>query len=192
VDPIKIVIFVVAFVALIVLGRILSASSEVHASSLPQPQPISTDVQDPHASGIAPPDDRQKPAVTGAEFGFPFKVPPVTRREDGTYNRPNFTNYYFSKTDLVRGPEDPGSFLDELCLQAEDPVNGYTWDYHFTITTPSGLRRIMEEEKFASLYFTGGVVVVAQWDLAEILSTVVDEIMKDYGNRHLEQQDANR
>jgi hypothetical protein len=185
-DPIKVVIFVVAFLGLLALARVLSSFGEVHASSLPPPQPMPVDPGDPTAAGDTPDGRRQLP-LTGAEFGFPFKLPPVKQLQDGTYNRPNFTDYYFSKTDLVRGPEDPDSFLDELYVKTKYPGNDRPWEYHFTVTTPSGIRRIMEEEKFASLYFAGDIIVVPRWDLAEILHTAVDEITKLYGNKHLEQ-----
>jgi hypothetical protein len=189
-DPVKIIVFVGVFVGLLVLVRIVSASSDVHASSLPQPQPSSAGPNDPGAVLPAPPEGHRRLPLTGAEFGFPFKLPAVRRLEDGTFSRPNFTDYYFSKTDLVDGPEDPSSFLDELCLKAQVPETGQAWDCNFTVTTPSGLRRIMEEEKFASLYFTGGVIVVPRWDLGEILHTAVDEIMKTYSNKELEQEQA--
>lgn len=184
-DPVKIVIFVGVFVALLVLVRMISASSEVHAHSLPQPQPSSSQANVPSAA-LSPQAGRRDLPMTGAEYGFPFRIPPVTRSEDGTYNRPNFTDYYFSKSDLVRGPEDPNSFLDELCLQAQDPETGQSWDYHYTVATPSGLRQIMETEKFASLYFTGEVIIVPRWDLAEILHTAVDEIMKSYSHKRFD------
>lgn len=182
-DPVKIIIFIGAFVALLLIGRLLVSASEVHASSLPR-------------RGLAPPQpeasDAGRSPLTGAEFGFPIRIPPVTRFEDGTYNRPNFLDYYFSKTDLASGPADPDCFFDELCLKAEDPGNGRRWDYHFTVATTSGLRKVMEDEKFVSLYLDGGAVIVPRWDLANILHTVVDEIMKAYRHKHVEEHAANR
>jgi hypothetical protein len=178
-DPIKVLIFVGAILALLVLGRMLSSSSEVHAASLPRP-----------ASPAGPGDEdtnRSQVPLTGAEFGFPFRVPPVTQLEDGTYSRPNLVDYYFSKTDLVRGPAEPDSFLDELCVKAQDPASGYTWDCHFTVATPTGIRQVMDQERFASLYLNGGVVIVPRWDLSEILHTAVDEIIKAYSSQQLDE-----
>ncbi|HEY6309147.1 MAG TPA: hypothetical protein VI488_22110 [Candidatus Angelobacter sp.] len=190
-DPVKIIIIVAALVVLLLIGRRLSASSEVHAASLPRPGPAEGSI-DTGGDDAAPPDNRQLP-LTGAEFGFPFRIPPVIRLEDGTYNRPNFVDYHFSKTDLVRGPGDPECFFDELSLKAEDPVNGQAWTYYFTVATPSGLRKVMDEEKFASLYLDGGAVIVPRWDLNNILHTVVDEIMKAYGHKqHEAQEEASR
>jgi hypothetical protein len=176
VDPIKIIIFIAAFALLLLLGRILSSSSEVHAASLPGAAPENA----PEALEVVDPTGRPRPAVTGAEIDFPIQIPPVALQEDGTYNRPNFLNYYFSKTDLLRGPADPTSFCDELSLEARDPGNEQEWTYKFTVATPSGLRQIMDQEKFSSLFFQGALVVVPRWDLAAIMQTVTEEIMKSY------------
>jgi hypothetical protein len=185
-DPVKVILFLAVFAALLVLGRILSSSSEVHASRMPPPGPSEGSADTGADDEVVLPDGQRRLPLTGAEFGFPFKIPPVTRLEDGTYNRPNFVDYHFSKTDLVQGPADPECFFDELCLKAQDPVNGHAWNYYYTVATPSGLRKVMDEEKFASLYLDGGAIIVPRWDLANILHTVVDEIMKSYSHKQHE------
>jgi hypothetical protein len=185
-DPVKVILFLAVFAALLVLGRILSSSSEVHASRIPPPGPADGSANTDAEDDAAPPDGQRRLPLTGSEFGFPFRIPPVTRLEDGTYNRPNFMDYHFSKTDLVQGPADPECFFDELCLKAQDPANGHAWNYYYTVATPSGLRKVMEDEKFASLYMDGGAIIVPRWDLANILHTVVDEIMKSYSHKHHE------
>ncbi len=38
-EPVKVVIFIVAFLLLLMLGRLLSSRAEVHASHLPVPDP---------------------------------------------------------------------------------------------------------------------------------------------------------
>jgi hypothetical protein len=189
-DPVKVILFLAVLAALLVLGRILSSSSEVHASRLPPPDPADGSVAPGADADSVPPAGQRRLPLTGAEFGFPFRIPPVTRLQDGTYNRPNFMDYHFSKTDLVQGPADPECFFDELCLKAQDPENGHAWNYYFTVATPSGLRKVMDEEKFASLYLDGGAIIVPRWDLANILHTVVDEIMKSYSHKHHEPHEA--
>ena len=179
-DPLKIVIFIAAFALLLLVGRILSAKSDVHAASLPLPKPQG---KDPETAEIVDSNGRSRPAVTGAEIDFPVPVPPVVRQDDGTFNRPNFLNYYFARTDLLRGPADPTSFCDELSLEAQDPGNEHVWTYKFTVATPTGLRQILENEKFSSLYFEGALVVVARWDLAAIMQAVTEEIIKSYSHK---------
>jgi hypothetical protein len=185
VDPVKIIIFLAAFGLLLLLGRMLSSSSEVHAAELPRPNGPGSAPAMTKEGGDS--DEQEGAALTGAEIAFPIQIPPVTRMDDGRYNRPNFLNYYFSKTDLVRGPDDPTCFFDELTLEAQDPESEHIWNYVFTVATPSGLRQVMDEEKFASLYLDGGAVIVPRWDLPMILHTVVDEIVKKY--RHKEVKD---
>ncbi len=177
-DPLKIVIFIVAFVALLVIGRILSARSEVHAAALPRPAPqpgSSEAVEDSFAPG-----GRRQAVLTGAEIDFPIQLPPVKRLDDGGFNRPNILNYHFAKTDLVRGPADPDCFYDEFFLEAQDPESEHVWTHTYSVATPAGLRRVMEDEKFDSLYFDRSVIIVPRWDLKLILGTVMDEIMKVY------------
>jgi hypothetical protein len=191
-DPLKVILFLAILAAVLVLGRILSSSSEVHASRIPPPGPADGTADAGADDDAVPPDGQRRLPLTGAEFGFPFKLPPVTRLNDGTYNRPNFVDYYFSKTDLVLGPADPECFFDELCVKAQDPVNQQNWDLNYTVATPSGLRKVMDDEKFASLYLDGGAIIVPRWDLANILHTVVDEIMKDYSHKQHHGQDVSR
>ncbi|HEY6272094.1 MAG TPA: hypothetical protein VIX19_08885 [Terriglobales bacterium] len=179
-DPLKIVIFIAAFALLLLLGRILSSSSEIHAASLPHPSPGGAELK---PTEMADASGRPRPALTGAEIDFPVEVPPVILRDDGTYNRPNFLNYYFAKTDLLRGPDDPATFCDELSLEAQDPGNEQVWTYKFTVATPSGLRQVMDQEKFTSLFFDGGLVVVARWDLAAIMQAVAEEVIKNYSHK---------
>lgn len=177
-DLIKILVFVVAFVLLLVVGRLLSASSEVHAHQLPYdgggtPLPVVPVEQE------AEPASRE--VLTGAEVGFPFSLPPVTQDDKGRFNRPYYTNYYFGKTDLVRGPADPRAFHDELYLVAQDPASSHSWQRKFIVATPAGLQQLMSQEQFVSVYLEDDVVLVSEWNLSVILQTVVEEELKRYG-----------
>jgi hypothetical protein len=182
-DPVKILLFVGAFLLLLLIGRLLSASSEVHAQELPHDGAALLPVQ--------PVDDLRSPqdeVLTGAEVGFPFTLPPVTQDEKGRFNRPYYNNYYFSKTDLVRGPADPRSFVDDLFLVSQDPGSGQAWETKYVVATPSGLQQLMNQEQYASLYLDDTVVIVSEWNLGVILRTVVDEDLKRYGAAAEEQQ----
>jgi len=177
-DPIKILIFCAVFALLIFLGRLLSASAEVHAHELPHDGASTTSTPAILA------DEHQEPGevLTGAEVGLPFTLPPVRQDEKGRFNRPYYSNYYFAKTDLVRGPADPDSFCDELFLVAQDPGSDHTWEAKYVVVTPAGLQKLMSDEQFASVYFDDPVVIVAHWDLALILRTVIEEDLKRYGS----------
>lgn len=177
-EPIKILVFVGAFVLLLLIGRILSASSEVHAHELPHDGAPLIPVQAVEEAASVPAAE----VLTGAEVGFPFSLPPVTEDDKGKFNRPYYTNYYFAKTDLVRGPEDPRSFYDEFFLQAQDPASEHMWESKYIVATPSGLQQLMSKEQFISLYLDDPVIVISEWNLAVILRTVVDEDLKRFGS----------
>lgn len=179
-EPIKILLFVGAFLLLILLGRLLSASAEVHASQLPVPGPSEAPVT--AATGLSQPVSVTRGEIlTGADVGLPFNLPPVVEDDKGKFNRPYYLNYYFSKTDLMRGPADPSRFYDEFFLVFEDPASHHTWETKFIVATPSGLQDIMNNEHFVSVYLDDPVVIVSAWNLEAILRAVVDESMKTFG-----------
>ena len=177
-DLLKILLFVVAFLLLLLVGRLLSASSEVHAHQLPY------DSGGTPLTVVPVPEEAERSSrevLTGAEVGFPFSLPPVTQDDKGRFNRPYYTNYYFSKTDLVRGPADPRSFHDELYLVAQDPGSSHEWERKFIVATPAGLQQLMNQEQYVSVYLEDDVVLVTEWNLSVILQTVIEEELKRYG-----------
>ena len=185
-DLAKIAIFVAAFALLLVIGRLLARVGEVHASELPPPQPGGG----PLASGVNTPlayvsEKRPAPTLTGAEVGLPSQISPVKRLEDGGFSRPYVSNYYFEKTDLVQGPADPACFCDDLYLLLQDPESQQRWYNKYTVATPAGLRQLMDQQKFESVYLDSDVVIVSRWDLSMILHTVIDELEDTYSKKHL-------
>jgi hypothetical protein len=187
VDLAKIAIFVAAFVLLLLIGRLLARVGEVHASELPPPQPG----VDPVVAGANAPlsyvsEKRPAQSLTGAEVGLPSQITPVKRLDDGGFNRPYVSNYYFQKTDLVQGPADPACFCDDLYLLLQDPESQQRWYNKYTVATPAGLRQLMDQQKFESVYLDSDVVIVSRWDLGVILHTVIDELEQTYG-KHKEE-----
>jgi hypothetical protein len=176
-EPLKILIFVVAFLLLLLVGRLLSASAEVHAHELPHDGAPLLPVQPVEQADVI----IRGEVLTGAEIGLPFSLPPVTQDEKGRFNRPYYTNYYFSKTDLVRGPADARSFYDEFFLVAQDPGSQHMWETKYIVATPAGLQQLMNKEQYVSLYLEDTVVLVSEWNLAVILRTIIDEDLKRFG-----------
>jgi hypothetical protein len=184
VDPVKIAIFLAVFGLLLVIGRMLARMGETRIDSSLPPDPEGPPLSPAggSASRSRPETEgRRSPAITGAEFGMPLQLPAVRRLENGNFNRPLFTNYHFSKIDLVEGPADPNCFCDDFTLEMENPATGLRWKYTYTVATPSGFTQLMSSEKFESLFFDAPVVIVSRWDLLLILQTVIDEIMRDHG-----------
>jgi len=177
-DPVKVVIFVVAFLLLLLLGRKLSSFSE---STMITPPPGSG--IDEHAIIAAPRTMAKEPAVVGADLPFPIHVPEIKRDTDGKYNRPEFLNYYFEETDLVRGPENSASFYDDFYLLVRDIENSHTVLYKYFIATPVGLQKAMDDEHLPALYLEDQTLIVPRWDVSLILETVVKGVMKSYGER---------
>src|SRR5882672_935973 len=97
-DPVKLVIFIAVFAALLLLGRKLSSYSSSHA--LPGPS------IPPAAYGFKVDEEVDEevkfvPALVGTDLPFPIYLPPVEMDNDGRYSRPEFLNYYFEKIDLA-------------------------------------------------------------------------------------------
>jgi hypothetical protein len=177
-DSVKVVIFVVAFLLLLLLGRKLSSFSE---STMITPPPGS-DIAEPvpvAAARMA----AKEPAVVGADLPFPIHVPEIKRDGDGRYNRPEFLNYYFEEIDLVQGPENPASFYDDFYLLVRDIENSHTVLYKYFVATPAGLQKAMDDEHLPALYLEDQALIVPRWDVPLILDTVVKDIMKSYAER---------
>ncbi|HEY2235514.1 MAG TPA: hypothetical protein VGK01_18735 [Candidatus Angelobacter sp.] len=178
-EPVKVIIFVAAFLLLLVLGRKLSAMGE---SSIMPVAPLPELAVDEPAV-VAPRPKRKEPAVVGAELLFPIHVPPINRDEDGRYNRPEFLNHYFEETDLVRGPENPAAFYDDFYVLVRDIENDHTALYKYFVATPAGLQKAMDDEHLPALYLEEQALIVSRWDVQLILDTAVKDIMKSYAER---------
>ena len=170
-DPVKVVIFLGAFLVLLFLGRKLSSNSE----SILVPAPIGTD-------GPVEEDEKpaRQPAVIGAELPFPISLPDLVRDPDGRYNRPEFHNYYFEKTDLISGPADPATFYDYFFLEARDVENDHRIHYKYFVATPLGLQKALASNHLPALYLKEHAFIFARWDLPLILETVIAHIIKFY------------
>jgi hypothetical protein len=196
---------------LLLLGRLLSSRAEVHASELPYlpgpdaaplPQPTAIDSAklavahaqyEPNWNSVPSAPEgggRRKLARTGAEIGFPFSVAPVTQDDKGKFNRPYYLNYYFKHIDLVDGPADPTSFCDHFFVVYQDPATKHEWEKEYIVATPSGMRDVMQKERFESLYLDELTIIVREWNLSLILRTVLDEHLKSFGNEDDEPSQA--
>jgi hypothetical protein len=176
-DPVKVLIFVGAFLLFLLLGKKLSTSDDSHAvPGIPVPF-----IEDSAVSIEEEEEKNKQPAAVGADLPFPLRLPDLELRDDGTYNRPQFLNYYFAKIDLITGPPDPNSFCDEFFIETRDPKNKHQATYQYLVATPAGLQRQMQSERLSALYLDNQTVIVASWDLTLILDTTVQEIIKTYG-----------
>jgi hypothetical protein len=174
-DPVKVIIFVAAFLLLILLGRKLSSRGESYASTLPpeafRPKPVVAQEDEPGSN---------KPTIVGADLPFPVNVPEIERDSDGKYNRPEFLNYYFEEINLNTGPEDPESFCDDFYIAVRDIESNRPMLYSYLVATPAGLQKVLNKERLPALYLEDQALIVPRWDLPLILDTAVKQIMKSY------------
>jgi hypothetical protein len=54
------------------------------------------------------------------------------------------------------------------------------------VATPFGLQTWLDETG-QNLYFDGALVIVPRWDMAQILKTVLDDVMEKYAHPEPEQ-----
>jgi hypothetical protein len=184
VDPIKLVIFVAAFLLLLLLGRKLSAMGESRMPMLP-PEGVHIETAETNEEETS----RGKPVLVGSDLSFPINLPEIEQDADGRYNRPEFLNYYFGKINVQSGPENLQAFCDEFFLQARDPENQHIFTYRYTVATPAGLQQVMDLEHLPSLYLGAQVVIVPRWDVRLILETVINQILELYGEKDSDEEE---
>ena len=177
-EPVKVIIFVAAFVLLLLLGRKLSGSGNAYI--VPpfegQPQPV----QDTTIGAVEEPAATGPSRLVGADLPVPIHLPGIERNQDGRYNRPEFENYYFEDIDLKTGPVDPTTFCDELYIVARDIESNNSAYYKYLVATPAGLQAAMAAERLPALYIDDQTIIVSRWDLPLILGTATKQIMKAY------------
>ena len=180
-DPVKLALFLLFFFAFLVVTRRLFAREKSPYPVDYVPQPYS-DAPDDYRS-------TKRPAVIGSELPFPVKVPALERLPDGSYNRPKVLNYYFSNLDLKTGPENPRSFCDQLFVEFATPESGARWINEYVVATPFGLQDLLDSTG-QTLDFNGTVIIVTRWDMAEILKTVIEDVMGKYAHPYSEENDT--
>lgn len=173
----KLAIFLLFFVAFLVVARRLSSSG---TPSYPP------DYQPPDPDPLGDYSGANHPAMIGSELPFPIELPPLQQLPNGHYNRPYVLNYYFSNLDLKTGPDNPRSFCDQLFVQFEAPETGAQWTSEYTVATPFGLQDLIDQTG-QNLAFDGTVIIVPRWDMAQILRTVMDDMMERYANPEFEE-----
>ena len=167
-DLTKLLIFFAVFAAFLIVARLLSSGDQSY--------PVQSDLTSTEKSGE---EVARSNSSTGAEIPFPATVAPVEYLGGGKYSRPILRNYYFKKIDLIRGPENPTAFFDELRLRLEHPDTGYQWTMQYTVASPAGIETVFRTENFDSLLLNGKVLLVRRWNLAQILKDVMDDIIAE-------------
>jgi len=172
VDSLKVAIFIVVF------GLFLIVAKKLFNSEIPNP----AHVPPPYPEPPQPSQEEQasQAGLTGSEIPFPISVPPRVQREDGTWNRPEVRNYFFAKTDLVRGPEDQQAFCDEFTIQFEIPEDHQKWFEQYMVATPAGLDKFLATQKSRAVMMEHQVILIPRWDLGAVLQAILDDTMETW------------
>lgn len=169
-DPLRVAIFIIFFgLFLLVVKKLFNSEipNPAHVPPTPYPEPPESSDEESGQTGL-----------TGSEIPFPISVPQRVQREDGTWNRPEVRNYFFAKTDLLRGPEDRQTFCDELTIQFEIPEDHQRWFEQYTVATPAGLDRFLTTQKSGAVMMEHKVILVPRWDLGAILQAIMDDTIE--------------
>lgn len=92
-----------------------------------------------------------------------------------TLGRVRVTQFNFTHFDAAPGPPDPDSFADELILELYDSVSDFRWTATYVVATPSGIRKLMDDERWSFFYATE-IFIVRRYDLDTIRKAVYGRI----------------
>lgn len=107
----------------------------------------------------------------------------VSSKTDGSQSAPvssdlgrvRVLQFNFAHFDAVPGPPDPENFTDELILELYDPVSDFRWTSTYVVATPSGVRKMMDDEHWNFFYATE-IFIVRRYDLQIIREAVYGRI----------------
>lgn len=89
--------------------------------------------------------------------------------------RVRVTQFNFTHFDAVPGPPDPESFADELIVELYDSVSDFRWTSTYVVATPSGIRKMMDEERWSFFHATE-LFIVRRYDMQIIREAVLGRI----------------
>jgi hypothetical protein len=83
--------------------------------------------------------------------------------------------FNFAQFDAFPGPADPECFADELILELYEPATDFRWTVTYVVATPSGIRKLMDDEQWTFFYATE-IFIVRRYDLETIRRAVYGRI----------------
>lgn len=148
-DSSKLLLFAFAIVALFVIMRIVSKRSETAQQFAP------------HEFGAA---ERQVEAS-----GAPAVHEPVR------FDKIELRSFYMREFDVMKGPPDPFEFVDEVTAEVEHLETGERSTWEFTVGTPSGFARLLENKSWESFY-SPEMFVLRKYELEIVREMIADHI----------------
>jgi hypothetical protein len=150
-DGSKLLLFALVIVALFVIMRIVSRRSE--------------SAQDFHSHEFGAAERHEQLSQSG--------IPTV--HESMRFEKIELRKFYMREFDIVKGPPDPFEFVDELTAEVAHLENGAVSTWEFTIGTPSGFARLLENKGWES-FFSPEIFVIRKYELEIVREMIVDHI----------------
>jgi hypothetical protein len=167
-DVLKLLLMIVIGGGLMALGR---WSSQLGGRQLGDAPP---DEPNPDAHELLPVVERAAkvwpPSAEEVAASLPF---------DPSLGKLRIRKFYFDKTDVVPGPEDPEVFADELNIELYNPDSNHAWWQSYFIATPQGLARLLRERSWRYLH-APDILVLPRYNLEEIRRAVVSRIVAEH------------
>ena len=110
-----------------------------------------------------------------------FGGPPLDTANLGTapvasgLGRVSVTQFNFVHFDAEPGPPDPESFADELVLELYDSASDFRWTMTYVVATPSGIQKLMDDERW-KFFYASEIFVVKRYDLPTIREAVYGRV----------------
>lgn len=157
----KLFFFATIFVALLLVGRWISARSESSAHD-PDLTPASASVVTESAVDSRPAGpDPKAPIHPELDCG------PVILRK-----------LYFSRFDALTGPADALNFFDEVTVEVYFKESGGVFQKIYTVATPLGFSQFLEDKNW-DIFYTPEMFVVQRYDLKLIREAIIDRLVED-------------
>lgn len=102
--------------------------------------------------------------------------------------RVRVTQFNFAHFDAVAGPPDPESFADELIVELYDSVSDFRWTSTYVVATPTGIRKMMDEERWSFFHATE-LFIVRRYDLQMIREAVLGRIKEIHNEAPLDPEE---
>jgi hypothetical protein len=164
-DVLKLLLLVVAGGGLLALGRWSSRLAVGRIDESPSDTPT-PDVKELLGNALS----AWPSSAEGVAASLPF---------DPALRRIQIKKFFFDKTDVVPGPDDPEVFAEELHIQLYDPDSDHDWWQSYFVATPRGITKILQERSWRYLH-APEILVFPRYDLEEIRRAVVSRIMADH------------
>jgi hypothetical protein len=91
------------------------------------------------------------------------------------FDKLELRKFHMREFDVMSGPPDPFEFVDELTAEIEDLSTGERSTFEFTVGTPSGFARLLENKSWESFY-SPEMFVIRKYELEMVREMIIEHI----------------